>query len=92
MNCFESKINKFILKRVPQYLSATLKINKNFNMIEAVDTVKQFIFIDMKFDEKDVEFLESFNEKNYKPYLLFDDNQIIDRVSNHPMANWKVNK
>ena len=39
-------------------------------------------------DEK--EFLQSFSKKEYKPELLFEDDEIIKRIKNHPMALWKM--
>ena len=30
-------------------------------------------------------------EGKYKPELLFDDCDIIERIKEHPMAHWKIN-
>lgn len=31
----------------------------------------------------------TFEQKKYKPELLFDDKEIVERIINHPMAIWK---
>ena len=39
--------------------------------------------------ERETEFLQAFRGKQYRPKLLFDEETIVDRVSDHPMARWK---
>lgn len=39
-------------------------------------------------DEQD--FLRKFRDKEYYPELLYDDEQVIRRINNHPMALWKI--
>jgi len=39
-------------------------------------------------DEQD--FLRKFRDKEYCPELLYDNEQVIRRISNHPMALWKM--
>lgn len=36
------------------------------------------------------EFLELFSQKEYRPELLFDDSQIINRIQKHPIVLWKM--
>ena len=38
------------------------------------------------------EFINQFKSGKYKPKLLFDDNQILERIINHPMAMWRTRK
>jgi hypothetical protein len=35
-------------------------------------------------------FKEIFTNRNYRPELLFDDEEIISRIKNHPMALWRT--
>ena len=35
------------------------------------------------------EYMDCFMAKEYRPELLFDDEQIIERIKEHPMALWK---
>jgi hypothetical protein len=39
---------------------------------------------------KEKEFINNFANKKYIPELLFDDQEILDRIKNHPMALWKT--
>ena len=35
------------------------------------------------------DYMARFIAKEYKPELLFDDEEIVERLRNHPMALWK---
>lgn len=62
-----------------------------FIELEKIKTcVKEFLsgLMILTVDEKD--FLRKFREKEYIPGLLFTDDQVIRRISNHPMALWKI--
>jgi len=50
---------------------------------------KEYIASLMKPTEKEMEYMERFIAKEYKPELLFEDPEIIERLRNHPMALWK---
>ena len=43
----------------------------------------------MKPSEAEMEYMERFIAKEYKPELLFADPKIIERLRDHPMALWK---
>ena len=43
----------------------------------------------MKLTPSEEEFMDSFINGEYKPELLFDDVNVLERVRNHPMALWK---
>ena len=43
----------------------------------------------MKPTEAEIEYMERFIEKEYKPELLFENAEIIERLRDHPMALWK---
>jgi len=42
--------------------------------------------------EQEKSFINAFNQNNYQPELLFDDEIIIENIKNHPMAIWKTRK
>lgn len=46
----------------------------------------------LKFDSKEIEFINQFKFGQYKPELLFEDLEIVARIVNHPMAKWRVCK
>ena len=87
---FETKINTYMIDKIPQYLSSTLKKNDNFSMINSVKLVKVFVSNLMKLTESETKFINEFENGNYYPELLFDDQDIINRIKNHPMALWKI--
>ncbi len=39
---------------------------------------------------EEMEYMNAFENKEYKPELLFDNKKIIERVKEHPMAMWKM--
>ncbi|MEG1716979.1 MAG: hypothetical protein RR275_09235 [Lachnospiraceae bacterium] len=43
----------------------------------------------MQVTEGELEYMEAFENKEYKPELLFDDSDILKRIENHSMALWK---
>ena len=90
INDFETKISAFMVEKIPQYLSSTLKKDDKFSMIDAVNIVKSFISKLMKLSDSELKFITEFDNGNYKPELLFDDQDIINRIQNHPMALWKI--
>jgi len=54
------------------------------------DITQSFIAKLMVLNDSEREFLYSFSKKVYKPDLLFEDDSIIGRIKNHPMALWKM--
>lgn len=52
--------------------------------------VRAFIEELMTLTESEVEFLERFERKEYCPELLFQQEEILARISKHPMALWKT--
>lgn len=54
------------------------------------EETKSYISNLMALSDDEKEFLQSFSKKEYKPELLFEDDEIIKRIKNHPMALWKM--
>jgi hypothetical protein len=46
----------------------------------------------LKLEDNEWEFLKAFREKEYRPDLLFDSKEILERIINHPMAIWKCSQ
>ena len=42
------------------------------------------------FSDNEKEFVKEFANKKYRPELLFEDKDIVERISTHPMALWRV--
>lgn len=64
----------------------------NFQLNERKNCAKQYIGELMQLTEKENEYMDRFMAKEYRPELLFDDEKIIARICDHPMALWKCSK
>lgn len=87
---FYSKIDAFLIDKIPQYLSSTLRKDDTFNMKDAVNMVKDFITNLINLTNDEINFLNEFDKGSFLPTLIFEDKDILDRISNHPMALWKM--
>lgn len=56
--------------------------------LEVTEFLKELLTLD--YDER--KFLDEFKAKKYRPELLFNDSAIIDRIKEHPMALWKMQR
>ena len=83
----KNRMNAFIGKRVPQYLTATLKQNEEFDINNAVNNISDLLDNILKsLTENEITFIKSF------PNVIVDlfDNDLIDeKVKKHPMIIWK---
>ena len=83
----KNRMNAFIGKRVPQYLTATLKQNEEFDINNAVNNISDLLDNILKsLTENEITFIKSF------PNVIVDlfDNDLIDeKVEKHPMIIWK---
>ncbi|MBQ3253305.1 MAG: nucleotidyl transferase AbiEii/AbiGii toxin family protein [Acholeplasmatales bacterium] len=73
-------------------LKPVLSKSDKFNLEEAKDITINYVKELLKFDYKEIEFIDQFRSGQYKPELLFEDMKIVTRIVNHPMAKWRVNK
>lgn len=51
---------------------------------------KKFIKELMALTPEEAEYLDAFEKGEYRPELLFSDNQILSNIAEHPMAAWKM--
>lgn len=66
-----------------------LRLMDKFDLEGKKQQAKEYISSLMKPTEMENEYMERFMVKDYKPELLFADAEILNRISNHPMALWK---
>ncbi|MBQ2244169.1 MAG: nucleotidyl transferase AbiEii/AbiGii toxin family protein [Bacteroidales bacterium] len=81
--------------RFPQIRSAlipVLKKSERFDFEEAKANVISFLSKLLIMGESENNFINLFNQGEYKPEALFDNPEIIDRIKEHPMALWKMNE
>ncbi len=88
---FES-IDEISFKHIRASLIPVLRKSENYRFEDAKSNVRQFLQTLMVLTEKECEFVANFNKGVYSPELLFDDNDIVYRVRNHPMAIWKTRR
>jgi hypothetical protein len=67
-----------------------LKKGDGFDFEAAKVEVMRFLEELMRLTEDEKAFVEAFRAKDYRPELLFDDAEVVERVRRHPMAAWKV--
>ena len=81
--------------KFPQIRSAlipVLKKTEKFDFEEAKTNVISFLSGFFIPGDAEKDFIESFNQGEYKPEVLFDDHEIVERIKEHPMALWKMNE
>ena len=86
---FES-IDKLKFAQIRISLLPVLKKSERFDFESAKVEVKSFLLKLMIFTEEEKSFIENFNNNVYRPELLFEDTEIVERIKNHPMAIWKI--
>ncbi len=61
-----------------------------FDLESAKRSVKNYLSELMLITPREREFLNRFEKKEYIPELIFDDEEILSRIKEHPMALWKM--
>ena len=61
-----------------------------FKKDAVIASIKEYLQELLVFSDNEKEFVKEFANKNYRPELLFEDKEIVERISAHPMALWRV--
>lgn len=64
---------------------------RNSNIDEMKQVVREYLKDILIVDDKTKEFYDKFQKGIYEPELLFDNEEIIERIKKHPMIIWKLN-
>ena len=83
-------IDKLKFPQIRANLIPVLRKSEHFDFEKAKTEVKEFLLRLMILNDREKKFVEEFNKQNYQPELLFDGNEIVERIKNHPMAIWKT--
>ncbi|MDP4277022.1 MAG: nucleotidyl transferase AbiEii/AbiGii toxin family protein [Bacteroidota bacterium] len=86
---FES-FNLLKYPKIRANLIPVLKKSEHFDFETAKTIVKEYLSSLMTLTEDENLFVENFYKGIYRPDLLFDDENMIKRVMEHPMAIWKI--
>nr|WP_288975556.1 nucleotidyl transferase AbiEii/AbiGii toxin family protein [uncultured Shuttleworthia sp.] len=62
---------------------------EHFDLTQYQLRVKSYLEDLMRLTPEEGEYIDRFIQGEYKPALLFDDDLIVSRIINHPMAIWK---
>ena len=84
-----SAIDSLVFSKIKSDLLQVLAVRNKFDLEGKKQQAKEYIASLMKPTEAEMDYMESFIAKEYKPELLFEDAEIIERLRNHPMALWK---
>ncbi len=88
---FES-INSLKYNQIRANLIPVLKKSEHFDFESAKTIVKGYLSKLMTLTDNEKLFIENFNRGIYQPDLLFDDEDIIERIKEHPMAVWRTKR
>ena len=84
-------IDRITAHKIKTDLKPVIRVKDEFELDEVKKTVTEFLKQNLYITEQEQLFLKKFKNGYYKPELLFDDEETLSRVKNHPMAIWKTN-
>lgn len=83
-------ISQIKFAQIRATLLPMLRKGDPFDFEAAKTDVLQFMEKLWHLTDSETAFIDAFVAKEYRPELLFDDEQIIKNIRNHPMAYWKI--
>ena len=83
-------IDKLKFSQIRANLIPVLRKSEHFDFETAKTEVKKFLSQLLVFTDNEKLFVEEFNNQKYRPQLLFENQEIIKSIQNHPMAIWKT--
>lgn len=86
-------IEKLKRQDIKTKLLPTLKDRnpRNSNIDEMKQAVREYLKDILSVDDRTKKFYDKFQKGIYEPELLFDNEEIIERIKEHPMIIWKLN-
>lgn len=85
-----SAIDSLDFAKMRRDLFPVISKKDNFRLEDRKSQAKKYISDLMQLTDKENEYMDRFMAKDYRPELLFDDEEIVARVNEHPMALWKT--
>jgi predicted nucleotidyltransferase component of viral defense system len=94
----DTETHSFSLERVEDITPHKIKTDlrpmirnaERFDLQAARERVLAFLNGHMTLSENESVFLRRFASGHYEPELLFEDEEILGRIENHPMAVWRI--
>ncbi len=90
---FDTKvIDRITIYNIKTSLLPVLTRNDIFDLDNVKKIVKSYRYLPelMVLTKSEKEFLEYFERNEYRRELVFNDDEIIAHIKNHPMALWRV--
>ncbi|HML38586.1 MAG TPA: nucleotidyl transferase AbiEii/AbiGii toxin family protein [Bacillota bacterium] len=87
-----SNIGQATQNQIKRDLYPVLRSKERFDLQAAQTQVKTWLEALLNLEDNEWEFLNAFRIKEYHPELLFESDEILERVKNHPMALWKCSQ
>lgn len=84
-----SAIDSLVFSKIKSDLFPVLAVRDKFDLEGKKRQAKEYIASLMNPTDAENDYMARFIAKEYKPELLFDDEEIVERLRNHPMALWK---
>ncbi len=85
-----SMVDTITPHKITTDLKPVIRERDVFQLDDAKRDVVQFLSENLYINEQEQDFLKRFKRGFYRPELLFQDNNILERIKNHPMAIWKT--
>ena len=87
------KFNKFNAITAHNIKTELLPVIKKGEYIN-LENIKTSVDLSLKellsLEQDELKFIDEFRNKKYCPEILFDDDNIVERIKEHPMALWKI--
>ena len=84
-------IRNISAQKIKTELIPVLRRNEHFDLPTAKEKVEGYLK-EILLPEDDISFWSLFARGEYKPETLFDDSEILSRITDHPMARWKCSR
>ncbi len=85
-----SRFNAITNRKINTDLRPVIQKGEHFDLEATKKEVAGFLKELLILEPEERRFLDEFKAKRYKPELLFDDAEILERIKEHPMALWKM--
>lgn len=85
-----SKIEQISSRKIKTELQPVIYKNESISLESMKAKVVAFLSQLLTLSAEEDAFLTEFSNNNYLPELLFEDEELLTRIQNHPMALWKT--
>ena len=84
-----TSIDDISFSNIRSELFPVIRDKANFDLDDRKNRSKEYIKNLMQLSKKEQEYIKCFENRDYRPDFLFEDEDIVKRLLQHPMAIWK---